>query len=156
MPSARSPRPSDIAAIEAALTVLVRRARLPDAHAAAAAAAGVRLDRASYVVLSRIGEWGPIRLSELAGRLGVDVSTASRHVHRLVTDGYITRADDPTDRRAALLSLTEPGTEAVDRIRAARRDALGRLLDDWPADDRAALARLLSRLAESLTAGETP
>lgn len=151
MPSSRSTHASEVAAVEAALTTLVRRAKLPDAHTAVAAAAGIRLDRAAYVILNRIGEWGPLRLSALAERLAVDLSTASRHVHRLETEGYVDRDDDPSDRRASLLSLTPAGLDAVARIRTARQEAVARLLEDWPAEDRRDLARLLGRLVESLT-----
>lgn len=155
MVTSRSDHPREVAAVEAALTTLVRRAKLPEAHAAVARTAGVALDRAAYVVLTRIGEWGPLRLSELAERLGADVSTASRHVHQLQLDGYVDRAEDPTDRRAWLLSLTPTGADAVARVRLARQAAVAQLLEDWSAEDRRALARLLGRLVESLTRGDT-
>lgn len=155
MVTSRSSHPREIAAVEAALTTLVRRAKLPDAHVAVAQSAGIALDRAAYVVLARIGEWGPLRLSELAERLGADVSTASRHVHQLELDGYVDRAEDPSDRRAWLLSLTPSGADAVARVRSARQAAVARLLEDWPAEDRRELARLLGRLVESLTRGGT-
>lgn len=145
----------EAAAVEAALTTLVRRAKLPDAHAAVAQTAGIALDRAAYVVLTRIDEWGPLRLSQLAERLGADVSTASRHVHQLELDGYVDRAEDPSDRRAWLLSLTPSGVDAVARVRSARQAAVSRLLEDWPAEDRRELARLLGRLVESLILGDT-
>jgi DNA-binding MarR family transcriptional regulator len=145
----------EAAAVEAALTTLVRRAKLPDAHAAVAQTAGIALDRAAYVVLTRIDEWGPLRLSQLAERLGADVSTASRHVHHLELDGHVDRAEDPSDRRAWLLSLTPSGVDAVARVRSARQAAVARLLEDWPAEDRRELARLLGRLVESLILGDT-
>jgi DNA-binding MarR family transcriptional regulator len=140
----------DIAAIEAALTTLVRRMKLPENHTKIVAAAGVGLDRAAYVVLSRIGAWGPLRLSELAEKLAIDGSTASRHVQRLEADGYLTRTHDPSDRRAALLSLTGQGSDVVARIRRARIDALSEHLADWTPTDRGELARLLRRLADAL------
>lgn len=154
MDMSRSTHAREVAAVEAALTTLVRHAKLPDVHAAVAQAARVALDRVAYVVLTRIGERGPLRLSQLAERLDADASTASRHVHQLELDGYVDRAQDPSDRRAWLLSLTPSGADAVARVRSARQAAVARLLKDWPADDRRELARLLGRLVESLTDGE--
>lgn len=155
MVTSRSAHAREVAAVEAALTTLVRRAKLPEAHAAVAQTAGVALDRVAYVVLTRISEWEPLRLSQLAQRLGADVSTASRHVHQLELDGYVERIQDPSDRRAWLLSLTPTGADAVARVRSARQTAVARLLEDWPADDRRELARLLGRLVEALTHGDT-
>lgn len=135
-----------VARIEAAFTTLVRRARLPASHERMAAAAGLSLDRAGYVVLVFIGEWGPLRLSDLAHRLGLDVSTASRHVKRLEEHGCVCRASEPSDGRVCLLSLTDAGEKALHRIRAARQAVLAEIVGAWPARDRQALARLLERL----------
>lgn len=148
--SSQPGRIDDVAAIEAALTTLVRRMQLPESHARIVASARVRLDRAAYVVLGRIGTWGPLRLSELADGLGIDVSTASRHVQRLEADGYITRTPDPDDRRATLLSLTGQGADVVARVRRARVSALDEHLAGRTSADRTALARLLRRLADAV------
>lgn len=154
MVTSRSSHQGEVAAVEAALTALVRRARL-DVHAGVAQIAGVTLDRASYAVLNCIGAWGPLRLSELAEHLGADPSTASRQVRRLELDGYVDRAEDPSDRRARLFSLTPAGADVVARVRSARRAAVAHLLEDWQAEDRGELARLLSQLVESLPHGDT-
>lgn len=139
-----------VARIEAAFTALVRRARLPASHERMAGAAGLALDRAGYVVLVFIGEWGPLRLSELAHHLGLDVSTASRHVKRLEEHGCVQRASDPTDGRVCLVSLTAIGEGALDRVRDARQAALADIVKSWPARDRESLARLLERLLDDV------
>ena len=144
----------DAAEIEAALTTLVRRASLPAAHAAVLRVAGSALDRAAYVVLARIEEWGPLRLSALARRLAIDVSTLSRHVARLEAQGYTKRSVDPSDQRACLLTVTCAGSDAVSRVRRARTERIAELLAHWPGDDRRDLARLLARLAEALSPGD--
>ena len=65
-----------------ALTRLIRRALLPTSGDETRAAAGVGLDRAAYHVLLRPHRRaaGPGALSALAERVGLDVSTVSRHV----------------------------------------------------------------------------
>ncbi|MEX2503458.1 MAG: MarR family transcriptional regulator, partial [Egicoccus sp.] len=98
-----------VAALESALTRLIRRALLPTSGDETRAAAGVTLDRAAYHVLLRICDQGGMRLSALAEAMGLDVSTVSRHVTRLEQDGYVTRSPDPDDGRASLLTTTEAG-----------------------------------------------
>ena len=148
--------PDEIARIEAALTTLVRRTKLPSAHARMTQAAGVDVDRAGYVVLNRIGEWEPLRMSELAERLDVDLSTVSRHVTRLQGDGYVDRTTDPSDRRASLLRLSQAGRDAMCRIRDARRAYVASLIHGWSDDDLEQLTELLERLVDTMVAASHP
>jgi DNA-binding MarR family transcriptional regulator len=151
-PASTETTDATVARLEAALTTLVRRVKFPATHARIAAAARVPLDRAAYIVLLRIDEWGPLRLSDLAERLDIDTSTASRHVKRLEDDGYVVRTADPDDRRAAQLTLSRAGRDAVRRIIRARRESLTEVLGDWPESDRAQLAALLERFAADFSA----
>src|SRR5207244_9064659 len=68
--------------IERGLTTIVRWGNLPRVRERFTAVAGMDLERASYSVLFRLEE-GPARLSDLAQRVGVDISTLSRQVHHL-------------------------------------------------------------------------
>lgn len=62
-----------------------------------------------------------------------------RHVTALVdaleADGWVTRGPHPTDRRATLVTLTDRGTAATDRMNEERRDAAQALLGRLPAAD---------------------
>jgi DNA-binding MarR family transcriptional regulator len=136
--------------IEQALTRLVRRGNQPRVHERLAARAGVSLDRAAYAALCRVQETGPLRLSELAARMGVDASTASRQVQQLERTGLVGRVGDPDDRRASLLELTAEGDRVLTRMRRARRASLDRVLAGWSAADRRVLAALLTRLVDDL------
>lgn len=93
-----------------------------------------------------IGESGPLRPSELAGRLGIVARSATDSVAGLVEAGFVERTTDPADGRAQLLALSPAGRTVlaeVSRIRAeVGRDFFGRLSEA----DRATLARLLDRL----------
>lgn len=137
---------TDVARIEVALTTIVRQTNLPEARARMTAATGIDLDRGAYVVLTRVDAWQPLRLSDLAWRLGVEVPTASRHVKRLESAGYLTRAQDPDDGRACLLTLTAAGGHAVQQMRHYRQQSIAELLSGWDRGDRRQLAELLDRL----------
>lgn len=140
--------------LERALTRLVRRAFLPTAGERTRAEAGVDLERAAYTTLVRIAHLDGARLSEIAAAMGLEVSTVSRHVKRLVTDGYVEVAADPDDARARRFSPTPAGQAALDRVRRARRDRLAELLHDWDDAEVADLAAKLDRVVDALEAEE--
>jgi len=112
----------------------------------------IKLDRAAFGVLARIAELEPVRVSDLAHRGGVEVSTASRQVARLEHDGLVRRVADPDDRRACHLEVTPDGRRALRLMRAAWHRTLDQILADWPARDRERFTRLLRRFGDDLTA----
>ncbi len=113
---------------------------------------GELLEAPSFVILLRLAEFGPIRVSALADALLVDVSTASRQLHALEESGWVARERDPADARAQLMHLTPAGARVLDRNRRLRGDALRQVLADWPEADRRRLAEALTRLNRALQA----
>ena len=74
---------------------------------------------------------GHRRMSEIAGRLNVEMPSATSMIDRLVAKGLVERGQDPADRRAVVCSLTQEGVEIVERfsaIRAARTESLAAVL----------------------------
>ncbi len=142
------------AELERALTRLIRRAFLPTAGEATRRKAGLHLERAAYVTLVRVAELDGGRLSDIAAALGLEVSTASRHVKRLVDEGYVQATPDPDDARARRYTPTKAGSDALRRVRETRRAHLARLLDDWDPEDVTALATGLDRIVDALDAEE--
>lgn len=141
---------STIRAIEDALTTLARRVNRPRTHEQLLRAAGIPLERAAYLTLRQVGETAPVRLSDVAATLGVDVSTASRQVRALERSGLVHRIADPHDGRAALLQVTEPGREALALLRATRHRAMEAILAGWTPVERDHLAVVLARLVEDV------
>ncbi|MGH9024167.1 MAG: MarR family winged helix-turn-helix transcriptional regulator [Acidimicrobiia bacterium] len=134
--------------VEEALTRLARE--VPRLQERALARAGVPFDRAAYLMLRWVGEYGEIRLSDLAGVVGVDVSTASRQVRVLEDEKLLERSSDERDRRVCLLRLTPAGEDAMLRLRDARRGAVEEVLAGWSSEERQALAALVLRLADDV------
>jgi DNA-binding MarR family transcriptional regulator len=130
-----------------ALTNVFRSSQAVRMHERVSAAAGVQLDRAGFVMLARIGADGGMRVSDLADRMGLDVSTVSRQAQHLEAAGLLERSPEPGDRRAAVMSLTADGRRVLDRLRSERHRLLGDLLAGWSDRDRDRLAALLERLA---------
>ena len=90
------------------------------------------------------------RLSDLAAMRGFDASTMSRRVTHLCDTGLLERSPDPQDGRAQLLSVSERGREALAEERGRRVRLITESLGEWTPDDKSELARLLSRLNDSL------
>lgn len=138
--------------IEAAVLALLRRANDPRGFQRIHELSGVDIERAGAVMLARIEELQPVRLSELAEAAGLEVSTASRQVARLVEQGYVARAADPTDARAALHRLTPVGRQVRRKLRAAANSFFQRALEDFTEAERQQLADLLGRFVAGVLA----
>jgi DNA-binding MarR family transcriptional regulator len=92
---------------------------------------------------------GPLRLSDLAQRMGITAPTASRAVDGLVELGLLERLPDPGDRRAVRIDVTRPGRKLIEERKARAAAALEPAVGALSAQDRARLAALLARLADA-------
>ncbi len=90
-------------------------------------------------------------IGDIALRLSLDPSRASRIVAELVTQGYLRREADQADGRKSVLRVTEQGYEALERFRDAKWRLLSELYADWTADEVAAFARLMTKYMDGLT-----
>jgi DNA-binding MarR family transcriptional regulator len=91
----------------------------------------------------------PLRMTELADRLGIVPRSVTTVVDALEEAGLVRREIDPRNRRAILLRLTERGARVREDLRAARERAAADLFAPLDAADRKALAELLARLGDS-------
>lgn len=73
-----------------------------------AAVAGSGLKTTQYSLLSHIASLGPVRPSDLAARMNLDVSTLSRNLQPLVAQGFV-ELGPGSDGRTRLVALTEAG-----------------------------------------------
>jgi DNA-binding MarR family transcriptional regulator len=93
---------------------------------------------------------GPIRMSELAVRLGTAGSTTSEVVDRLVQLELLDRLDDPSDRRQVLVQATPIARARLDSINELGRERLRELLAGLPnATDLATVERAIQLLTEA-------
>jgi DNA-binding MarR family transcriptional regulator len=93
-------------------------------------------------------------VADVAQRLDVAPSTASRLVDRAVAAGTVQRLTSPGDARRAELHLTEQGEALHARARAFRTDYLRAVVHDWEPGEIAALGDILDRFARAV--GEHP
>jgi DNA-binding MarR family transcriptional regulator len=90
------------------------------------------------------------RPSEMAEALGIDRGAVTRLIDRLAEKGLVERSGDPTDLRAARVTLTPRGQTLVPvlmEIARHRNDAALRILEPV---ERAALIDYLKRMLEKV------
>lgn len=95
---------------------------------------------------------GPSTLNDLAARLYLDKSTASRVVGALERKGYTRRSPHPRDGRAVLLGATPEGRELHRVIEGELLAEERRLLADFDPAVRRSLTELVGRLAHAAAA----
>jgi len=145
-----APSPARVSAgLERSLTQVARAILRLDVPGDALPA-GTTMGRTGYWLLVRVSEQAPLRLSDLAGSVELDLSTISRQIRDLVASGLITRTPDPADGRAALLSLTEQGGAVLEAVSEFRRRVLAEAIAEWSDEERNSLASGLLRLGAGL------
>jgi DNA-binding MarR family transcriptional regulator len=97
-------------------------------------------------IIARSEDEEPLRMTELADKLGIVPRSVTTVVDALEEDGLVRREVDPRNRRAILLRLTERGEGVRDDLRQARRRAAEDLFAPLTAGDRKSLAELLTLL----------
>jgi len=88
----------------------------------------------------------PRHVSDLAERFRVSVPSMSRAVDALVRAGLATRVEDPEDRRARRVAITEKGKKIVDEIVVVRQAGM----EAFAASLTAAQRRKLDAAVDSL------
>ena len=112
-----------------------------------------------YALLSTLGAWGPITLTDAADILGMPLTTASDAVKRLVERGSARRSPNPADGRSQLLELTEAGDAEWRRGWPGLRRtnaAIERNLSLSESEAREAIAAIDRALAGALAEADQP
>ncbi|MBB4952459.1 MarR family transcriptional regulator for hemolysin [Agrobacterium vitis] len=97
--------------------------------------------------ISRLG--GGVRQTVLADNIGIESPSLVRLLDQLEALDMVIRKDDPTDRRAKGLWLTDAGVEMAARIEALLDRERARVLADVSSDDLDTAVRVLMAFRES-------
>jgi len=100
--------------------------------------------------LRRTGEPYELTPTELMDQTMVTSGAVTKRLDRLEGAGLVERRVSDGDRRSRIVVLTEKGRELIDRAAPEHFANEARLLEPLSAGERATLARLLGKLAESL------
>lgn len=100
-----------------------------------------------YRVLAALDQYGPGSQADVGREAGIDRSDIVATVNDLLSRGYVRRAPDRTDRRRNVVTITRSGRAALERLDVGVGRVQDEILGVLSATDRAALLRLLERIA---------
>jgi DNA-binding MarR family transcriptional regulator len=104
------------------------------------------LPMARVELLLAVDEHQAVRVGELASLLRLAPNTVSGLVQALVETGLVTRVPDPSDRRVAVVGLTDAGRTQLADWEQAHEQRIGDALDRLPPADRATIRAVLPAL----------
>jgi MarR family transcriptional regulator for hemolysin len=111
------------------------------------------LSEATALPLLLIGRFAEEpRQAALAEAVGIEGPTLVRLLDQLCAAGLVTRREDPTDRRAKILGLTDAGRAAVATIEVELSDLRDAVFADVSTEDLEASLRVFQAL-QRYTAG---
>lgn len=104
---------------------------------------------AEWRVLAHIAVMGSKSASEVSGAALVDRAEVSRAVRSLEAGGYLSRANNPRNRKSSLLTLTPAGKAVFDQVHLHRRAFFDALMTGLTPEEVATLDRLLLTMARN-------
>jgi len=112
-------------------------------------AAELDLTYAQGQVLFHVAANPGCRMGDVGKAFAVTLPAVTHLVDRLEQKGFVTRADDPADRRAYVLEVTRAGAALVDELQAIRLRSLESVLARMSAGDRIRVVRGLEALVDA-------
>ena len=113
------------------------------------------LSMPQFGLLMQMHHKGACGMSEVSERFDITPAAASQLVDKLVQSGLIQREEDPHDRRAKLLNLTDKGRDLIQQGIEERYRWVEELVGKLTAEERAQISdalNLMTRAAQELEA----
>lgn len=111
------------------------------------------LSMPQFSVLMQLHHKGACGMSEISERFEVTPAAASQLVDKLVQGGLVQREEDPNDRRAKLLNLTDKGRDLIRRGHEERYRWVDELGKKLTAEERVRVSEaldLMTRAAQEI------
>jgi DNA-binding MarR family transcriptional regulator len=113
------------------------------------------LSMPQFSVLMQLHHKGACGMSEISERFEVTPAAASQLVDKLVQNGFVAREEDPNDRRAKLLNLTDRGRDLVQQGIEERYRWVDQLAERLTEEERVQISEaldIMTRVATDLEA----
>lgn len=107
------------------------------------------LSMPQFSIMMQLHYRGACGVSEISERFDVSTAAASQLVDKLFQAGYLERTEDPSDRRAKLLTLSARGRELIEHGIEERYRWMDELAGSMNADDRTKVAEALTILTKA-------
>ena len=99
-------------------------------------------------VLATLHDGAPLTVSQLAHEVLSKQPTVTKLVQRMGEQGWLVLRDDPADQRRTLVGVTPAGRRLVKPLVDKARNHEAKLMRSLGASDKAALLKLLQKLAQ--------
>lgn len=107
------------------------------------------LSMPQFSILMQLHHKGPCGMSEIGERFDISAAAASQLVDKLVQAGYLARTEDPADRRARLLALSDKGKELINQGAEERHRWMDELAAKISTEERARVTEALEILIKA-------
>lgn len=144
---------SPLGRLEAGVSALVRWSESKHIRAEVARRSNCDLPASELRLLEHFDLSEPMRISDIAECLQIEVSTVSLQLRQIRRDGLVAAIPDERDRRITRIAITPSGRATMARVRAARRDLLAEVLDQVPTADLDRTAEVLLLVQDHMLAG---
>src|SRR5688572_23988139 len=117
------------------------------------------LSMPQFGILMQLHYRGNCGISDIGERFDITNAAASQLVEKLVQSGLIQREEDPNDRRAKLLNLTDKGRDLIQQGIEQRYRWVDQLAAKLSAEERAKVSealRIMNQAAKELEAEPVP
>ena len=107
------------------------------------------LSMPQFGILMQLHYRGNCGISDIGERFDITNAAASQLVEKLVQSGLIQREEDPNDRRARLLNLTDRGREFIQQGIEERYRWVNQLAGKLTAEERTKVTEALTIMTEA-------
>ncbi len=113
-------------------------------------AKSIGLSMPQVSILMQLHYKGSCGLSQISERFDISAAAASQLADKLVQAGYLERDEDPSDRRAKLLRLSENGSKLVKKGIEERYRWMENLTASFTAEEQKKIVDALEMLTEAV------
>lgn len=108
------------------------------------------LSMPQFSILMQLHHKGAFSMSAMSHRFEITAAAASQLVDKLVQSGLVQREEDPKDRRAKLLNLTDKGKALVQQGTEERYHWVDKLAEKLSAEERAKVGEALDLMTNAV------
>lgn len=107
------------------------------------------LSMPQFSVMMQLHHRGNCAVGDISERFDITNAAASQLVDKLVQSGFIKREEDPQDRRAKMLNLTDKGRDLIQRGIEERYRWVDELAGKLSAEERAKVTEALNIMTQA-------
>ncbi|MDW3210829.1 MAG: MarR family transcriptional regulator [Reichenbachiella sp.] len=108
------------------------------------------ISKRDFSVLTFVGKNHDVIMRDIAGYLGIPVSTTTGVIDKLVEKGYLKRYHSKEDRRTIKIGLSKFGQDSFNLLQSTLHHMGGAMLGGLSEKEQGELIHLLERISENL------